>query len=228
MFYYFDPTYILVIIGAVISMIASSNVQSVIAKYRKVGSYSGMTAAEAAKRILNQNGIYDVSVRMISGAPSDYYSPAKKEVCLLQENYNSTSIASIGIAAHECGHAIQDATGYAPLLIQRHIAPLCSVGSNIGLYIVIAGLIFSAEPLINIGILLFTLGVFLTILLLPIEYDASNRALRILEGNHIMEGEELAGAKKVLRAAGLTYVAAAAASVLSLLRLLLIANRRRR
>ena len=228
MFLFYDSTYILVIIGAVLSMIASANVRSVIERYRKVQSYSGLTAAEAAKRILNENGIFDVAVRQISGAPSDYYSPAKKEVCLLAENYNSPSIASIGIAAHECGHAIQDAEGYVPLVVQRHIAPACSIGSSAGIYIVIAGLIFSWEPLINIGVILFALGVFLTILLLPIEYNASNRALRILEGHHIMEGEELAGAKKVLRAAGLTYVAAAAASILSLLRLLLIANRRRR
>ncbi len=227
MFWYYDSTYILVIIGAVLSLWASSNVNSVIRRYQQVRSASGLTAAEAAKEILHQNGIYDVTVRMIDRGASDYYSPSDKTVCLLSSNYNSTSIASIGIAAHECGHAIQDATGYAPLTIQRYIAPMCSMGSNIGIYIVIAGLIFSIDALTTVGIVLFSLGVFITVLLLPIEYNASNRALAILENNHMLQGDELVGAKKVLRAAGLTYVAAAAASVLSLLRLLLLANRRR-
>lgn len=226
--YYYDPTYILIIIGAVLSIWASCNVNGQINKYRRVNSSSGLTAAEAAKRILQQNGIFDVNVRMISGAPSDYYSPRDKEVCLLAENYNSTSIASIGIAAHECGHAIQDASGYVPLTIQRHLAPACSFGSSAGIYIVMAGLIFSYQPLITAGIALFTLGVALSLLLLPIEYNASNRALRILESTGMMQGYELKGAKKVLRAAGLTYVAAAAASILSLLRLILLSNRNRR
>lgn len=227
MFYYYDSTYILVIIGAVLSLWASHNVKSVIKKYSRVRCSSGMTAADAARLILQQNGVYGVTVRAIPSGPSDYYNPANKEVCLLQVNYNSDSIASIGIAAHECGHAIQDATGYTPLTIQRHIAPVCSVGSSAGLYIVIAGLLFSWTPLISIGIILFSLGVFISLLLLPIEYNASNRALAILENNRLMTEDELAGAKKVLRAAGLTYVAAAAASVLTLLRLLMLSNRRR-
>ncbi len=227
MFWYYDSTYILVIIGAVISLWASSNVNSVIQKYQKVNSASGLTAADAAKAILQQNGIYGVTVRMIDSGASDYYSPGEKMVCLLRSNYSSTSIASIGIAAHECGHAIQDATGYVPLTMQRFLAPMCSVGSQAGIYIVIAGLIFSIDALTSVGILLFSLGVFITILLLPIEYNASNRALAILENNGMLQGEELVGAKKVLRAAGLTYVAAAAASILSLLRLLMLANRRR-
>ena len=168
-----------------------------------------------------------MTVRSISGGHSDYYSPADKEICILSQNYDSTSIASIGVAAHECGHAIQDASGYMPLMIQRHIAPVCSLGSSAGLYITIAGIIFSADPLITVGIVLFSLGVFISLLLLPIEYNASNRALAILENNGMLRGEELKGAKKVLRAAGLTYVAAAAAAVLSLLRLLLLARRNR-
>lgn len=228
MFYYFDPTYILVIIGAVLSMWASANVNGLINEYRRKRSYSGITAAEAARKILNDNGIYDVSVRMISGAHSDYYSPAKKELCLLQENYDSSSIASIGIAAHECGHAIQDATGYFPLTIQRSLAPVCSFGSQAGIYIVIAGLIFSYEPIMKLGIVLFSLGVMFSILLLPIEYNASNRALKIIQANGMLQGEELAGAKKVLRAAGLTYVAAAASAILQLLRLIILARGRNR
>lgn len=228
MFWYYDSTYILVLIGAVLSMWASYNVNGLIKQYRRVNSSTGLTAAEAAREILHQNGIYDVEVKMISRGSSDYYSPRDKVVCLLAENYNSTSIASIGIAAHECGHAIQDATGYFPLTVQRTFAPVCSIGSSMGIYVVIFGIIMSLNSLINVGIVLFTAGVALSILLLPIEYNASNRALKILEDNGMMQGSDLAGAKKVLRAAGLTYVAAAAASILTLLRLLLLANRNRR
>ena len=224
MFYYYDWTYILVLIGVALSLWASSNVNGLINKYRKVNSTTGLTAAEAAKRILNDNGIFDVAVRMISSGASDYYNPSQKEICLLRENYSSTSIASIGIAAHECGHAIQHATGYVPLTLQRTLAPICSFGSSAGIYIAIAGIFLSMEPLINIGIVLFTFGVAFTVLLLPIEYDASNRALKILEREGLMQGQDLAGARKVLRAAGLTYVAAATSAVLQLLRLILIAR----
>ncbi len=228
MFYYYDATYILVLIGAALSLWASWNVNGLIRKYQQVRCQSGLTAAQAAETILHGNDIYDVTVKMVSSGASDYYNPSTKEVCLLQSNYNSTSVASIGIAAHECGHAIQDATGYTPLLLQRSIAPVCSIGSSAGIYIVIAGLLFSMDPLVRVGIVLFALGVFLSLLLLPIEFDASNRALAILKDSGMMTGEDLSGARKVLRAAGLTYVAAAASALLSLLRLLLIANRRRR
>lgn len=228
MFYYYDWTYILVLIGLGLSLWASGNVNGLIKEYRKIDSSTGLTAAEAARQILNDYGIYDVSIRMISSGSSDYYSPAQKEICLLRENYSSTSIASIGIAAHECGHAIQDAVGYVPLTLQRQLAPICSIGSNAGLYITILGIFMSMEPVIKLGIILFTLGVAFTILLLPIEYDASNRALKILETKGIMQGKELKAAKKVLRAAGLTYVAAAASAVLQLLRLILLSRNNKR
>ncbi len=228
MFYYYDWTYILVLIGAGLSLWASANVNGLIKKYRQVQSKTGLTASRAAETILHENGIYDVTVRMVDSGASDYYNPSAKEVCLLAPNYNSTSVASIGIAAHECGHAIQDATGYTPLLLQRSIAPVCSIGSSAGIYVVIAGLIFSLDPLVRIGIVLFAMGVFISLLLLPIEFDASNRALKILQTSGMMTGEDLNGARKVLRAAGLTYVAAAASALLSLLRLLLISGRRRR
>ena len=156
--------------------------------------------------------IFDVTVKPINQGASDYYNPQTKELCLLAPNYNSNSIASIGIAAHECGHAIQDATEYAPLALQRYLAPVCARSSQIGIYIAILGLMFGWVHLQNVGIILFSLGVFFTLLLLPIEFDASNRALRILEDNRILVGEELVGARKVLRAAGMTYVAAAASS----------------
>ena len=226
--YYYDYTYILVLIGMGLSFWASANVSNMINKYRKIGTQSGMTASEAAKRILQQNGIFDVKIKAISQGASDYYNPQTKELCLLAPNYNSNSIASIGIAAHECGHAIQDATEYAPLALQRYLAPVCARSSQIGIYIALFGLIFGLGTMTNVGIVLFSLGVFFTLLLLPIEYDASNRALRILEDDRILVGEELTGARKVLRAAGLTYVAAATSSVLSLMRLLVLSRGRRR
>ena len=228
MFYFYDATYILVLIGAALSMWASANVNSAIQKYRRIESTSGMTASGVARRILQQHGIFDVTVKQISQGASDYYNPSTKEVCLLTQNYNSSSIASIGIAAHECGHAIQDATEYVPLALQRYLAPVCARSSQIGIYIALAGLLLGMEQLTTVGIVLFSLGVFLTVLLLPIEYDASNRALKILEEGSILKGDELTGAKKVLRAAGLTYVAAATSAVLSLLRLLLLSRSRRR
>ena len=228
MFYYYDVTYILVLIGMVFSVWASANVNSAISKYRQIGTQSGMTASDATRRILQQYGIFDVTVKPINQGASDYYNPQTKELCLLAPNYNSNSIASIGIAAHECGHAIQDATEYAPLALQRYLAPVCARSSQIGIYIAILGLMFGWVHLQNVGIILFSLGVFFTLLLLPIEFDASNRALRILEDNRILVGEELVGARKVLRAAGMTYVAAAASSVLSLLRLLVLSRGRRR
>lgn len=226
MYYYYDSTYILVIIGIILSLWASSNVNSKIAKYSKVRSSLGITAAEAAKRILNAHGIYNVEIKMVDHGSSDYYNTRTKELVLLKSNYSSTSVAAIGIAAHECGHAIQDAEGYAPLTLKNTIAPVCAGASNIGIYVTIIGILFSMDGLTAIGIVLFTLGVLISLLLLPIEYNASNRALAILEDSGMLrQGEEIDGARKVLRAAGLTYVAAAATSVLTLLRLLLIARR---
>ena len=228
MFYYYDPTYILVIIGMLLSLWASHNVNGMIRKYSQIRSQIGITAAEAAERILHSNNIYNVQIKMINSGASDYYNSATKELCLLASNYNSTSIAAICIAAHECGHAIQDATGYTPLVLKNSVAPVCSAASNIGIYIAIAGIIFSIDPIIKVGIIMFTLGVLITLLLLPIEYNASDRALVILEQDKLLTGDELYGAKKVLRAAGLTYVAAAASSVLSLLRLLILSRNNRR
>ena len=224
---FYDSTYLLVILAALISMAVSARMNTIFSKYQTVRSYSGMTGREAALCILHQAGIYDVTVRHVSGKLTDHYDPRTKTVNLSDAVYNSTSVAAIGVAAHECGHAIQDATGYFPLTLQRSLAPVCSFGSNAGVYAVIIGLLLSFTPLLNIGIILFTLGVAFSILLLPIEYNASNRALKILESEQLMQGADLAAAKKVLRAAGLTYVAAATASVLQLARLLILARGRR-
>lgn len=227
--FYLDSTYLLVILGMIISLWASSSFNSNMSKYSKINSSIGITAAEAAKRILSAHNITNVQIISKDNIASDYYDTRNKVLCLATSNYNSTSIAAIGVAAHECGHAIQDAEGYRPLILKNTIAPVCSVSSNIGIYIVLAGLLFQAASLFQIGIVLFSLGVFVTALLLPIEFDASNRALRILEETGMLsKGEEINGATKVLRSAGMTYVAAAAASFLSLLRLLLLFGRNNR
>ena len=175
--------------------------------------------------ILHNHGIYDVEIRRISGNLTDNYVPSKKVLNLSDSTYQSTSIAAIGVAAHECGHAIQDAVGYTPLKLSMAIHPMCAIGSNLGLPVLIAGLIFSFSPLVHIGILLFSLGVLISLITLPVEYNASDRALATLGESGMLDETELVGTKKVLRAAGLTYVAAAASAILSLLRLLLIARR---
>ncbi|MGI6080450.1 MAG: zinc metallopeptidase [Candidatus Avilachnospira sp.] len=224
---FWDSTYVLVIIGAILSMIASSRVKSTFAKYDKVRARSALTGARAAEMILRNHGIYDVEVKHINGQLTDCYVPSKKVLNLSDSTYNSTSIAAIGVAAHECGHAIQHAVGYAPLTLSNMIHPACAIGSNLAMPILIIGILLSMPFLVELGILLFLFAVIFQVITLPVEYNASNRALATLGESGMLNEEELVGTKKVLRAAGLTYVAALAASLLSLLRLVLIANRNR-
>ena len=224
---FWDTTYILVVIGAIISMMASARVKSTFAKYDKVRARSSLTGARAAEMILRNHGIYDVEVRHIHGELTDCYVPSKKVLNLSDSTYNSTSIAAIGVAAHECGHAVQHAEGYAPLKLSNMIHPACALGSSLAMPLLIIGIIMSMPFLIDFGILLFLLAVIFQVITLPVEYNASNRALATLGDSGMLDEEELVGTKKVLRAAGLTYVAALAASLLSLLRLVLLANRNR-
>lgn len=226
--FYLDSTYFLVIIGMVLSLLASSSFRSNMSRYSKVNSSIGITAAEAAKRILSAHNITNVRITAADNIASDYYDTRNKVLCLATSNYNSTSIAAIGVAAHECGHAIQDADGYRLLTLKNAVAPVCSASSNIGIYIVLFGLLFGLTSLFEIGIVLFSLGVFVSLLLLPIEFNASDRALQILEDDRMLTKDEMVGARKVLRSAGMTYVAAAAASILSLLRLILLFGRNNR
>lgn len=227
--YYFDPTYLLVVIGAVICMAASAKVNSTYQKYARVRSMSGMTGAEAARRILQMSGVTDVTVEHVKGNLTDHYDPARKVVRLSDATYGSTSVAAVGVAAHECGHVMQHHTGYVPLSIRTALVPVANLGSNLGLPIVILSLIFGlSQTLVTIGIVLFSLGVLFQIVTLPVEFDASHRALEMLESYGILGSGEIDGSRKVLWAAALTYVAAAAASVLQLLRLILLSNRRRR
>ena len=224
-YYYMDWTYILIIIAAAFSMWASYRVQSTYSRYSGVRSHTGITAGEAARRILMNNGISDIAIKRTAGHLTDRYVPSKAEIYL--SDMDSTSIAAIGVAAHECGHAVQYAEGYAPLKLSHALMPVCSVASNLGIPILIVGMLFSMSSLVDIGIILFGLGFLMSVITLPVEYNASNRALKILSDYNILTEEELVGTKAVLRAAGMTYVAAAASSLASLLRLLILTNRNR-
>jgi hypothetical protein len=225
--YYFDPTYILVLIGVVLSLLASAKVKSTFAKYSRVRSMSGMTGRDAAQRILQMQGIYDVSVEHISGNLTDHYDPSAKVLRLSDPVYGSTSVAAIGVAAHECGHAVQHAKGYVPLSIRSALVPAANFGSSISWPMIVSGLLIGQDGsvLITLGIFAFTLSVLFQIVTLPVEFNASARAVRILESSGMLGGNEIRGTKKVLSAAALTYVAGAAAAILQLLRLLLIARR---
>lgn len=228
MYWGYDSTYILLIIGMLISAAATARLNSVYGKYRKVKSASGMTGAEAAQRILRAAGISDVSIGMVNGSLSDHYDPISKRVNLSREIYEGTSLASVGVAAHECGHAIQHATNYIPLNFRSAIVPIANIGSSLSWPLFLAGLIFSIGPLLTIGILLFSLAVLFQLVTLPVEFNASSRALKMLQSTGILGTQESVGAKKVLQAAALTYVAALMASILQLLRLVALSRRRRR
>lgn len=226
--YYFDPTYFLVLIGVVISLWASARVKSTYAKYSRVRSMSGLTGADAASRILHSAGLYHVRVEHIAGDLTDHYDPKSKVLRLSDTVYGSASVAAIGVAAHECGHAIQDAQDYAPLKFRNTLVPVANFGTQAAWPIILVGLLFgSSQFLLNLGIILFSLGVLFQLVTLPVEFNASSRALAILGDNGILHGEEIGKTKKVLSAAAMTYVAAAAASILSLLRLIILFGGRR-
>lgn len=223
--FYFDPTYILVIIGAVICLLASARVKTTFNKYNRVRSMSGMTGAQAAEKILHAAGIYDVTVQHISGDLTDHYDPRNKVLSLSDSTYGSSSVAAVGVAAHECGHAIQHQKSYAPLNIRSAIVPVANFGSAAAWPLIIAGLFFTSSTgsfLINLGILCFSFAVLFQLVTLPVEFNASNRAIRILGETGILGQEELRGTRKVLGAAALTYVAGAASAILQLLRLIIL------
>lgn len=227
--YGYDRTYILVIIGALLCLICSGFVKSTFNKYAKVRALSGVTGAQAAARILKENGLYDVKIDKVAGSLTDHYNPATKVLSLSQDVYDSPSIAAISVAAHECGHAIQHDEQYFPLTFRTKLVPLANFGSKFGLWIVVLGLVISfLRPLTTIGIILFFFGVLFQLVTLPVEFDASKRALVIIDELGLVTEGELSGAKKVLRSAAMTYVASAAAAILSLIRLLLLSRNGKR
>ena len=230
-YYYWDPTYILVVIGAVICMIASARVKGTFNKYSQLRSMPGMNGAQVAQRVLQAAGIYDVQVRHVSGSLTDHYDPRTKTVYLSAPVYNATSVAALGVAAHECGHAIQHAKSYAPLSIRSALVPIANFGSMLAWPVILIGLLFNTRSsglIIDIGILLFSAAVLFQLVTLPVEFDASRRALVMLRTQGILADDELRYTRRVLKSAALTYVASAAAAILQLLRIILITNGRRR
>lgn len=224
-YYGIDPTYILVLIGAVICMIASARVKSTYNKYSRYRSASGMTGAEAAQRILNTAGIYDVTIQHVSGNLTDHYNPSNKTLNLSDSVYGSTSVAAVGVAAHECGHAIQHQKNYVPLTLRAAIVPVANLGSTFAWPLILIGLLFSRNTgalFIDLGIICFSFAVIFQLVTLPVEFNASRRALRILGEQGILSESELPYTRKVLQAAALTYVASAASAILQLLRLILL------
>lgn len=228
---YFDPTYWLVIIGALLCIFAQMRINTTFNKYSRVRSRSGMTGAQAAQRILQLSGIYDVRVEHIRGKLTDHYDPSAKVLRLSDSTYGSDSVAAIGVAAHECGHALQHHNGYGPLKIRTALVPAANIGSRLGIPIILIGVFLGMNQLcIQIGIWVFAIAVLFQIVTLPVEFNASGRALNMLGSYGLMENDETRGCRKVLSAAALTYVAAAASSILQLLRLVLLFgnNRSRR
>lgn len=219
--YYFDPTYILLIIAALISIYAQIRVKTTFSKYSKRQSARGYTGAQVAEQILRSQGIYDVGIARVSGNLTDHYDPRTKMVNLSDSVYNMTSIAAVAVAAHECGHAIQHNKGYVPLNFRSALVPVANIGSKASWIFIILGIILSwNQTLITVGIFMFSLAVLFQIVTLPVEFNASSRALRILKENGILVERENSGARSVLTAAALTYVAAAASAILQLLRLI--------
>ena len=228
--YYFDPTMIFIIIGMLITLMASGKVRLAYGKYSKRRSSSPLTGAQVAQKILRDAGITDVAVQQVAGNLTDHYNPRNRTVNLSTENYNTNSIAAVSIAAHECGHAIQHEKEYSPLSFRSTLAPVANIGSTLAWPLILIGLFFNSGSSIlflNIGIIAFSLAVLFQIVTLPVEFNASKRALVILKDSRILTAEEMGGAKSMLSAAALTYVAAAAASLLQLLRIVLLSNRRR-
>lgn len=234
MFYYIDWTYIVLVIPAMIlALYAQNKVNSTFKKYSRVASRSGMTGAQAARRLMELNGIYDVSIERVSGNLTDHYDPSKKVLRLSDSVYSDTSVAAIGVAAHETGHAIQHARGYVPLTLRTVMVPLANLGSTLSMPLIFLGILFSfssvmGNSMINLGILLFGLSVVFTIVTLPVEFNASRRAVACLGDSGILYDDEIGGVKKVLSAAAMTYVASTAVALANFLRLIIIFGGRRR
>ena len=229
---FFDVGYVLVLIGLLISLWASWNVKSTFRRYQNIRNSRGLTAAQVARQILDDNGLYQIRIERISGNLTDHYDPKGNVIRLSDSVHDSASVAAIGVAAHECGHAVQHAVNYFPMQIRSAIIPVTQLGSRLWYIVFVLGLIFSNSyagmPLQMIGILLFSLIVLFQLVTLPVEFNASRRAMQTLESRYILAGEELSGARKVLTAAALTYVAALLGSILQLIRLLGVSKRNNR
>ena len=225
-----DPTYMLVLIGVIVCMAASAKMNAAFRKYARVPSHNGLTGREAAERILRSQGIYDVRVERTPGNLTDHYDPRNKVLRLSDATYNAASVAAVGVAAHECGHALQHAKGYAPLSVRALLVPAANFGSSIAWPLILIGLFMSGDMsamLLNLGILAFSLAVLFQLVTLPVEFNASGRALALLKSSGMLYESEVKDVRKVLTAAALTYVAGAASAILQLLRILILTGGRR-
>lgn len=224
-----DILYILILVMGVVAMGASARVNSVFKQYSRVPSMSRMTGEETARRMLQAAGITDVAICQVAGTLTDHYDPVNKKLCLSEAVYGMSSVAAIGVAAHECGHAIQHQERYLPLTLRSLILPVANIGSRIWIWLIILGTIFSYNQfLINVGIFVFSFAVIFQVITLPVEFDASRRAIRLTESYGILSSAESDDCKKVLRAAAMTYVASTAIAVLQFLRLISIFGKRRK
>ncbi len=225
---YYDSYYLVLVLPAIlIAMAAQIMVKTTFRRYASVFSRRGQTAAQVARQILDDNGLQAVRLERVSGDLTDHYDPKANVIRLSDSVYNSASVASIGVAAHEAGHAVQHAVGYVPIKLRNAVLPVANIGSAAAMPIIVIGLLLSFEPLVSIGILLFSALVLFQLITLPVEFNASRRALATLRDSRILEGKELSGARRVLSAAAMTYVAAVLVSAMQLLRLVLLTNRRR-
>lgn len=220
--FFWDISMIILIPGLLLAMYAQAKVSSTYNRYKKVTSHSGYTGAQFARKMLNDNGLYDVTITQINGRMSDHYDPRANQVRLSAEVYNGTSIASLGIAAHEVGHAVQHATNYFPLTVRNLVVPVTNFSSSIYMLFIFIGIIMNSFSMIQFGIMLFAVIVIFQVITLPVEFNASRRAIATLGGDGVLDAEELSGAKRVLGAAAMTYVAAMVTAVLQLLQLLMV------
>lgn len=228
-FYYYDPYYwVLLLPAMLIALLAQLNVSSTFRRYSQVRSMRGFTGAQAAEAVLRAHGVYDVRIQRVSGRLTDHYDPRENVIRLSQDVYDSASIAAAGVAAHEAGHAVQYAQGYAPVRLRSAIIPVCNIGSQFSIILIILGLFLYSQPLFGLGVILFAIAVFGQLVTLPVEFNASRRAIVSLRETGLLDQEELRGAKKVLGAAAMTYVAALLVSLAQLLRFLLAFGGRRR
>ncbi len=225
--YWYDSTYILVIIAFALSLFASMGVNATFARYKKISSSRGMTGAEAARKILDDNGLYNIGVEHISGNLNDHFDPRSNVIRLSDATYSDSSVAAIGVAAHEAGHAVQHAVGYVPIKVRNAIVPVVNISTQLSMPLFFIGLLLNMMGLAMVGVVLFSAALVFQLVTLPVEFDASHRALKILSASGMLSESEVGGARKVLGAAAMTYVAAAAATALQLARLLLLVNRRR-
>ena len=227
MIYNFDIYYLILVIPAlIVAIVAQAKVKSAYNKYSKVYASRGYTAADLTRRILDDNGLSEIRIEQVAGTLTDHYDPTAGVIRLSDSVINSSSVAAIGVAAHEAGHAIQRKTGYAPIQVRNSILPVVQIASRVAIPLAIIGYLFS-HFLMTVGIVLFSVTVFFQLVTLPVEFDASRRALKTLSENAYLEGEELTGAKKVLTAAAMTYLASALVAIMNLLRLVLLSRRRR-